>query len=484
MIARDRSSGVIVHESVVRGQSGLDAFGRDVADVVSGLWRGRWLILAAVGAGFVLALLFVLLSTPLYLSTTQLLIDPRSKRILQGEVVPGGLGTSSSGSDALLVDSQTEIIQSDAVLRRVVAERKLDQDQEFATGGGPGVVTSLRALIGQRPPPAASPTDLAVERLRRLLRVKRVGNTYIIDVGVFSREPDKAAAIANAISATYLAQLATITSSSTRETTEFLTSRLDGLRRSLAQAEDKVEAYRRQNGLIGTQGVLVDEQQLQDMNASLSAARVRREGAQSRFDQAQRMAKRGPSSAAASDGLDSPALATLRTRLAEADQAIARLQLELGPSHPSFRQLQAQRGAIAAQLNREVGVLVERARNDLDLARQNETSITAGLEQLKRRSLRNNEAQIKLRELQREADAARSLLETVLARAKQSGQQEDLPSDNFRVLAPAVAGHSVVYPPSLVVIAAGLGFGLLIGALAAWLDHRFDRHSAPRRFSA
>lgn len=481
MVARDHAQDLTVHDRTSRSESGLDAFGRDVADVLKGLWRGRLLILAAAFAGLSLALLFVLFSTPLYLSGTQLLIDPRSKRILQGEVVPSGLGTSSSGADSLLVDSQAEIIQSDPVLRRVVADRKLDQDPEFTTGGGgPGLVTRLRELMGQTPPPAAAPADLAVERLRRLLRVKRVGNTYIIDVSVFSREPQKAAAVANAIASTYLAQVTTITSSSTRETTESLNARLDGLRRSVTQAEDKVEAYRRQSGLVGAQGVLVDEQQLQDMNARLGAARAKREEAQSRFDQAQRMARRGASSAAAADGLDSATMSALRARLAELEQAVARMQLEFGPRHPELRQLQAQRGAVVQQLNQEIKVLVERSQNDLALARRNESSIASGLEQLKRRSLQNSEAQIKLRELQREADAARSLLESVLTRAKQSGQQEDLPAENFRVLAAAVPSHRVAYPPALVVLAAGLGLGLLLGCLAAWISDRFDRPSEPR----
>uniref|UniRef100_UPI001954116A Wzz/FepE/Etk N-terminal domain-containing protein n=1 Tax=Klebsiella aerogenes TaxID=548 RepID=UPI001954116A len=80
------------------------------------LWRGKLWIAGTICLFMAAALTFLVLATPLYLSKTQLLIDPRAKRVLQTEVVPTGLGSSSQGDDTLLVDSQVEIIGSDAVL--------------------------------------------------------------------------------------------------------------------------------------------------------------------------------------------------------------------------------------------------------------------------------------------------------------------------------------------------------------------------------
>uniref|UniRef100_UPI0013D454D8 hypothetical protein n=1 Tax=Proteus mirabilis TaxID=584 RepID=UPI0013D454D8 len=69
--------------------------------------------------------------------------------------------------------------------------------------------------------------------------------------------------------------------------------------------------------LVSTQGVLIDDQQLQDLSARLGAARMRREEAQARFDQVQRLAQDGAGAASAADGLDSPVIASLRSSLAE-----------------------------------------------------------------------------------------------------------------------------------------------------------------------
>ena len=455
----------------ISNETGLDAFTRDALALLGMLWRGRWVIAATVVFALAIATTFILLSTPLYLSTTQILIDPRAKRVLQTEVVPTGLGSSASGADSLLVDSQVQIITSASILRRVIEEKGLDRDPEFARGGGLGPLGRIRDALGHNPP-VATPTDLALERLGRAMRVKRVGNTYVIEIGIFSRDAQKAAVIANAVAEAYLADQSMATSNSTRETTETLVGRLSALRSDVLDAEQAVEDYRKANNLIDTQGVLIDEQRLQDLNARLSAARIRRDEAQSRYDQARRMALRGAEAASTADGLDSPAIVALRENLVRFDRAFAKIASELGPRHPDRVSFEAQRSAILKQLEREIGVSVERAKNALDLAQRDEVSVSNDLEQLKAQKLTSNDAQVRLRALQRDADAARSVLEAVLARAKQSGEQEDLSTTNFRILSPAVAAFRVAYPPTLIVLALALIGGLMIGCCLAWLSDR------------
>ncbi len=464
----------IVFGRTIDERSGLDAFGADVAHMFRVLWRGKGLIVGALLSALALAVLFILLSTPLYLAKTQLLIDPRAKRVLQNEVVPDGLGSSSAGADALLVDSQVEIIGSDGVLRRVVSEKQLDKDPEFASESGLGPVARLRAYMGSRQI-AAPPLDLALERLRRVLQVKRVGNTYVIEIGVLSREPEKAASIANAIADAYLSEQTNAASSSTRETAESLTARLAALRSNVKDAEEKVEAYRRQNNLIGAQGILVDEQSLLEMTTRATTARLKREEAQSRFEQAQRLGQLKGAGASTSDGLDDPAIANLRAQIDELDRARASTLSQLGPNHPMVRTHDAQRAVAKAQLDKEVRLAIERARSVLDVARRNETATAADLDRIRRRSLSNNDAQVKLRELQREADASKALLELVLTRAKQSSEQEDLSTANYRVLSRAVAAYRAAYPPTALVLAIALAIGLTIGCILAWLRESFRR---------
>ena len=93
---------------------------REIADALRRRWRTIALTtLSVMGA----AALFILVSPTSYTASTQILIDPRDRRILGTEVM-----ATSTGADPTLVESQLRIITSDAVLARVVAALKLDAD--------------------------------------------------------------------------------------------------------------------------------------------------------------------------------------------------------------------------------------------------------------------------------------------------------------------------------------------------------------------
>ncbi|WP_204319783.1 hypothetical protein, partial [Klebsiella pneumoniae] len=62
-----------------------------------------------------------------------------------------------------------------------------------------------------------------------------------------------------------------------------LLARLDDLRAAVNAADDKLETFKAQNGLIASSGRLVNEQQLTDSNTRLTAARGRTAEAKARL---------------------------------------------------------------------------------------------------------------------------------------------------------------------------------------------------------
>ena len=91
------------------------------------------------------------------------------------------------------------------------------------------------------------------------------------------------------------------------------------------------------------------------------------------------------------------------------------------------------------------------------------------LEQHKALSLTNDKASVRLRELQRELDTARSVYASFLQRARETGEQASIDTTNARVITRALPPLQRSWPPlSLLVIGAGLaGLGLGAGAALA-----------------
>ncbi len=428
--------------------------GIGLAEILEMLGR-RWIIIAFTTA-IVLgaAALFILLAPTLYSASTQVLVDPRDRRILGTEVM-----SSTTGSDPTLVESQLRIITSDAVLGRVVSTLNLGDDAEFASGG-------------QRGEGAAMHAARAIASLRRHVTVTRAERTYVIDIAVSAHSADKAKALADAIANAYLADQADANKEMTQRATEALTSRLTQLRENLRSAESKALDYRKEHGLVLTQGVLVSEQEIADLNRRLVEAHVRTADAQARYDQIRANAGSG----GVSEALGSGVVTSLRAQLAEITRREAELSQTLGDRNPALIEVRAQLANTRRLIGQETARISEASANELAIARENERSLTRQFKDLTGQTESDNASLIELRDLERDSDAARKLYEAFLTRAKQTAEQEQIATPGARILAPAALPLSASYPPAflvlLIALVAGIGLGAVIALMRDQMDSR------------
>ncbi len=450
--------------------------GAELLGLIAGLWRSRWLIALATGLGLLAGIAFLLMQTPIYQSVAQILIDPREKRIIDGAVVPQGFGSSAVGADTLLVDSQVEIISSRSVLERAVTEQKLLDDPEYFKPRSGGMRASLRNWFGAfvpgyepEQPVKAAPIDVVIDQLREsYLWINRSGNTYIVDVAILSKDAAKSTRVANAVAEAYLADLNKISSDTTHDTTRSLEARIDEQREKVRLAESAVETYKAQAGLIGSPGLLVDEQQLRELNARLVITRTQSAAARARYEQLKSVAADSIDVGATAVALLSPVISNLRTQHGAVAQRESQLAKTLGRKHPDLINVRAELAGIEQQIGAELSRIKASARNEMKLAEANQNALEGALDTLKSRADENNQAQVKLRELEREAQAARAVFESYLIRAKQTSAQEKLESSSTRILSLATVPLRPVFPKPPVVLIASLLAGLMTGLAIAW----------------
>jgi polysaccharide biosynthesis transport protein len=470
------ASGYGQSAAVARRGSVAPAFGVfgdfDLGRFCSVLWEGKGTILLSVVVALLLAAAFVLLAPRKYTATTQILMDPMDLRAAQTDV-----STTIPQSDAavLQVESQARVIGSDNILRRVVETEGLDHDPEFERGAKSQEQVPLTAL----------------NNLRKHVDIKRPERTYVIEVSVTSEDPAKAARIANAIAQTYLTEQTEVRAGAARQVSQSLTGRLKELQETLRASENKVEAYKSSHNIVGANGELVNEQQLVNLNTELSAARARTAQAKGRLDQIENVQRSKTDIGAFPEAVQSAMITALRTQYTDIMRREAEQKSSLGERHPAVMEIEAQAERVHRLIEDEVNRIAVSARTEYESAKTSEELMAQKVDALKNTAESTNQSLVGLRELEREAQANRTVYESFLVRARETGEQEQIDTKNIRIISRADAPLTRSWPPpslpiglAAIMLGAACGTGIVImRALNETPRSRPVVDKPPRRFS-
>lgn len=433
------------------------------------LLRRRFWIIAPAALLFGITALAVLSMSPRYTATAQVLVDAYGLQILQNELTAKPVQSDSFLTD---IESQVHVIASDGVLTKVVEREKLGDDPEF--GAAPlGVVAMIADALGIE----RAPSDVARRALLTLQKrvdAKRLDKTSVINISAWSKDPQKAARIANAITAVYFERQAEAKAQAANRANSALLTRLSELRDLALQSEAAVEAFKARNEIVGASGRLVNEQQLNEMNTELTVARRRTAEQRARYGEIGRLRKDQVNPDSISELGLSPTFSALRARYAEAKQAQAYALAEFGPRHPSIVAMSAQIKQLRSLLDDEITRMERTALSDLNRAIASEQAVEQKLESLKRLALSTNDALVRLRELEREAESNRSIYSSLMVRSKELAEQRQVDTTNSRVITKAIAPERKSGPSSLVLLAGALALGAFVGIGIALVREQFD----------
>lgn len=440
------------------------AEGIDLREILR-IARRRGPMVAVIG--FLTALLgavYALQLTPVYTAKSTLLIDTNQKNIINAEAIVSGIGRDNSA-----LESELELIRSYDVAKRVVSKLKLDQ-QPKTEPSKVSVVRQLMSLVFSREP-APQPvvnenhTDKVIRSLSRSIAVDRKGWTYVVDIKYTSSNPVKAAQVANAFADEYLVDQLEANYEVTRRANDWLSERLDDLRKKVRESERAVELFKVENNIVETNGSTLNDQQVAKLNEQLILARAESAQAQARYDQVQAVRKRGGDITAFADALQSSALASLKGKASEIRRELANLSAKYGNRHPSVVSARAQLQDVRRSISSEAKRILTSTENALQVAGSREKSIAASLAEVRGTASRDGQAEVILRELERESAANKALFESFLGRFKQTSEQEKLNTNNSRVIerASVPRGPSAPNKKSIVVLATMLGLGLGVG---------------------
>ncbi len=474
---QDRNEG----SSPVVSQQQEEAEMIDLRALALVLLRRKWIIINTVLFCSVIAVLILFQLTPRFTASAMLAMETRQNQVVDVQAVMSGLGT-----DVAALKTEIDVLRSRRLVGKAVDQLGLTRDPEFndALNTEKSLLSYLnpinwipdglkRSIFGGEP---ELPADVKATRERALvidavvgrLSVSNPPRSYTITVGFESSSPDKAARIANGIADLYLTDQLEAKFEATQRANEWLNERIFDLRENVRTSEVQAQQFREENRLIQTASAgLVSDQQLAQVNSRLIDARTDLARTEARFSQISDISQADVTDyAGLSEVLDSPLIQRLREQQSEVLRSRAELATRYGPKHPRMINVEAELSDIDNNIKIEIRKVVNGIQNEVDVARARVVALEQNLEQLTVENVALNRAQVQLRELEREAEANRVLLETFLARFKETTNQQDIQQADARIISRADAPIFPSFPNkrlilALVVVAsAGLGVGL------------------------
>ncbi|MTH35699.1 hypothetical protein GL279_13920 [Paracoccus limosus] len=377
-----------------------------------------------------------------YYASSAIMIDPRL----------GGSGDAAAAptiylADALVVDSEIEVLLSDRLLRRVLEKLAPELQGAFADAtnadGQPLTPQELQ--------------EAQVTWLSKNLTVERQGNTFVIVIGFTAEDPKIAADVANTVAQEYVVFQQDDSRGRVEKEATWLSAEMTRLSGEARQAAAAVQKFivdndvppDGQTGLVGAtmtdleQEIVAEQRNLR--SATLFMAQIETD------------IRRLKNERVVGD------LLSLRPD----NTALTRLMQQYKDAVRSDGSNQAVISRMAQQLMAELSNMKEAAEASKEVAEANLAKLDARHADLQAELSQIAATQIELGNLQRESDAVKEQQRRVMEQLQRNQSQDLYIVSDTRVIDDAVPPTSPANPPLVLVLASGMIGGLLLAM--AWV---------------
>jgi polysaccharide biosynthesis transport protein len=443
----------------------------DLRALALALWRRKaWIIWPTILVA-VLTAIGVNMVTPRYRSEARILYDGRENTFLRPEV-DKTLNADRPPADAETLTSQVQIVLSRQLALDVIRQLKLGDLPEFdPVLRETSILHHILSILGiARDYAVMSPEERVLESWNDRLTAYSVDKSRVIVIEFQSWDPMLAAKITNAIANTYLRMEQNLRLDQARGANQWLAGEIEQLRRRVADAEAKAETFRsRTNLLVGTNNTTLNNQQLGEINSQVAAARGQKADSETRAKIIRDMLRRGET-IELTDVVNSELIRRLSEQRGVLRAQLAEQSTQLLDRHPRIVELKAQVGDLDKQIRAEADKLARTLENEARIASAKVDASSANLDMVKKQAATTSEQDVQLRALEREAKAQRDLLESYLAKYRETTARETIATvpPDAKIISAAIASNTPYFPKKvpIVSVATLITFILCCGLVA------------------
>ena len=427
-------------------------------------------ILCAVAAAMVLP--------TTWSSSAVVMLDQRKNNVTELSAV-----LSQLPADPASIQNQIQILQSRELAADVITRLKLDNDPEFNPALAQPSLVQLVGMMGtmlnpknwfenDTPVSANLGRDRIVDNFLKHISATAEGLSTTITVTATSRDPNKAALIANTLADAYVRSQIATKINATTATTGWLNQRLSDLAQQLEVQEEAIQRYKAEHNLNDSApGNSIVDQQMVGISAQVVQARsdlAEKQAIQDRINQL--VASGNP--ADVNQIVSSPLIVQLRTQQAQLLRDEADASSKYGPLHPKMQAIQQQRRDLNINISQEVNRLAASAANDVMVSKAHLNSLQGSLGGTEGTAHNQNMARVQLQALESNAASTRTQYEAFVQRLRSSQNLDDVQTSDSRIISQAPVPFIPSGPKRALIVGASIPLGLILGLLAALIAEK------------
>ena len=422
-----------------------------------------------------LTLVFTLLTRPVYQATALVEINDSGRRLVNFQNVDAAEYLTDG-----FITTQSRVLQSDAVARRVVEKLNLQTNPEFnGELTQRGVMQGVRSVISNFKAQPAEP-DMDRQQRRAVsiylsrLSIEPIAKSSLIEVKFSSFTPKLASQLANAHVEAYIELSENRRFDSTSGSKRFLENEIGDTQARLETSEKKLTEFARQYRVIDVEdrnNIILTR--LGDLNQALAQVQAQRIDAESRFRQSQIS-----DSENLANTFDNAFIRSLREELAN-NRAMYFEKLEIyKPDYPEMQQIEARAKQIQAAIDEQSNKISSNYRSNYEQLDDNEKRLRTEIENLTSQLLDLQDRAVTYNILKREWEANKEIYAGLLERTKEVGVVAGMEVNIAQMVDPAKTPGRPVSPNLklnlLLSVLLGLFTGICLALLLKFLDRTIN----------
>jgi succinoglycan biosynthesis transport protein ExoP len=463
-------------------------------EIIKILKRRRAYILWIIGIALTLSAIYCTFATRRYDSVGIIEVQSSGVDALGLGQMAGGASGLGGGLDAnIVVETQADILKSEALALRTAEALNLEQTRDYEPGGR--LHRLFHTKIVQEPGTLADSPERQEKFFKTFsknLKVAPETGTRLIDIQFENSDPKLAAAVVSRLGQELIDFTYQNRFDATNVASQWLGAQMGDIRKQAEELQAEVLKLQEQTGVYSL-GSTDDEgretayssllDRLRDTTRALTAAqqdRILKGAIVKAIDSgnAEMVSGLAGVSLGGSTQAIGPSMAVLqhlREDLSSHQTELSQTEAKFGSAYPRVGQLQASIAILQQQIKDETGRISNRAHNDYRISSELEQQLELSLQKLNAQASELNNKAVRYAIVKREAQDAREMYEDLLKHLREAGVLEGLKSSNITIVD---AGHIAATPrvPNipLTMLSALIG-SLFAGIVLALVVDSLDR---------